>query len=197
VSTSLAGLVAMRGDFAHARALYADAGAVYDELGLRLPRIGWTEVVAGVELLAGDPVEAIRILRHGYEILDIGGLEGLRLYHAAFLAFVLAGEGERGAAVLMTRACESCLGAPDPVATARLRGAQARIASSESERERLARDAIDAAECTDDLNLRAEMRLLLAQVLGEPAEAATARRLFEAKGNVAGAASTGLWSFQR
>ena len=45
-------LEAMRGDFEEARELYREAGAVYERLGLRLSRVGWTEVVAAVELLA-------------------------------------------------------------------------------------------------------------------------------------------------
>jgi hypothetical protein len=38
------------------------------------------------------------------------------------------------------------------------------------------------------------MRLTLAQVVGDTDEAMSARRLFEAKGNVAAAAAAGVWS---
>ena len=40
------------------------------------------------------------------------------------------------------------------------------------------------------------MRLTLARVIGDTDEAASARRLFEAKGNVAAMAATGVWSLQ-
>jgi hypothetical protein len=55
---------------------------------------------------------------------------------------------------------------------------------------------VDAAARTDDLNLQAAMRLVLARVVGDPAEAAEALRLYEAKGNAAAAVATGLWSLQ-
>jgi tetratricopeptide (TPR) repeat protein len=197
VSTSLAGLVAMRGEFERARGLYGEAGVVYDELGLRLPRVGWTEVVAGVELLAGDSAEAIRALRNGYEVLDAGGLDGLRRYHAALLAFALANEGEIAAAGPFVRVCETFEGTLDHDSTARLRAAQARLTSEIVAAERLSREAVDAAGRTDNLNLQAEMRLQLARVLGDAAEAAAARALFETKGNVVSAGSTGLLSLQR
>ncbi|MEP6813253.1 MAG: BTAD domain-containing putative transcriptional regulator, partial [Actinomycetota bacterium] len=93
VSTSLAGLLAMRGDFDGARRLYGEAGAVYDELGLRLPWVGWTEIVAHVELLAGDTAAARRALEGSQAVLSAAGSDGLgslRAYHAALLALVAA-----------------------------------------------------------------------------------------------------------
>ena len=196
VSTSLAGLLAMRGDFDRARALYRDAGAVYDDLGLRLPKIGWTEIVASVELLAGDPAAATRALRNGYAALDAGGLDSLRAHFAAVLAFVLAGEGDLAGARSFARICDDWSGTLDHDTTARLRAAQALMASAPQDAEPLAREAVDAAARTDDLNLQAAMRLVLGRLAGDPADVAEARRLFEAKGNVAAAASTGLWSLQ-
>ncbi|MEN3343360.1 MAG: hypothetical protein V7644_2764 [Actinomycetota bacterium] len=196
VSTSLAGLVAMRGEFDRARELYREAGGVYDELGLRLPRVGWTEVVSAIELLAGDPAAAMQALADGYKVLDAGGLDSLRTYYAALLAFVLAEQGETAAAHRFARVCERAEGAADHDTTARLRAAQALLVSERHDGERLAREAAAAADRTDNLNLRAEVRLTLARVLGDPAEAAEARRLFEAKGNVAAAAAAGVWSLQ-
>jgi class 3 adenylate cyclase len=196
VSTSLAGLAAMRGEFEHARALYTDAGQVYEELGLRLPKVGWTQIVATVEFLAGDPAEAFRALREGYAVLDAGGLDSLRTSHAALLAFALAGEQETAAARSFAKVCESFDGTLDPDSFARLRAAQAQLVSETADAERLAREAIAATSGTDNLNLQAEMHLALARVLGDPAEAETARKLFEAKGNLVSAATTGLWSLR-
>ncbi len=194
VSTSLAGLVAMRGEFDRARELYGAAGVVYEELGLRLLRAGWTEIVGGVELLAGNAAAAIRALRSGYEILDAGGLESLRAYHAALLAFVLANARQTAAARPFVRVCELFEGTLDHDAAARLRAAQAALAAGTPGAAGLAREAVAAAEPTDNLNLQAEVRLVLARVLDDADEAAAARALFEAKGNVAAAAATGLWS---
>ena len=196
VATALAGLVAMRGEFDRARQLYGEAGTVYDELGLRLPQVGWTQVVAAVELLAGDSTEALRALRDGYAVLDAGGLDSLRTSHAALLAFVLAREGETAAARPFARVCETFEGTLDDDTAARLRAAQARLVSGATDAERLAREAVASAGRTDNLNLQAEMHLTLAQVLGDPAEAAAARRLFELKGNVVAAEATGLLSLQ-
>jgi tetratricopeptide (TPR) repeat protein len=194
VSTSLAGLVAMRGDFERARELYRDAGSVYQELGLRLPRVGWTQIVAAVEALAGDSEAAFRALREGYAVLDSGGLDSLRTSHAALLAFALASADEIAAARPYARVCETFDGTLDPDTIARLRAAQAQFVDETIDAERLAREAIEATQGTDNLNLQAEMRLVLARVLDDPAEAAAARALFEAKGNIVSAATTGLWS---
>jgi class 3 adenylate cyclase/DNA-binding SARP family transcriptional activator len=196
VSTTLAGLVAMRGEFERARELYGEAGAVYEELGLRLPKVGWTEVVASVELLAGDAAAAVRALRSGYAVLDSGGFDSLRTHFAALLAFVLATEGDVAGARSFVHICEGSSGTLGLDTTARLRAAQAVLESEPVDAERLAREAVAAAAQTDDLNLQAAMRLVLARLAGDPAEAAEARRLFDAKGNVAAAAATGLWSYQ-
>jgi class 3 adenylate cyclase/tetratricopeptide (TPR) repeat protein len=196
VSTSLAGLLAMRCDVERARQLYGEAGAVYEQLGLRLPKVGWTEVVASVELLAGDPAAAADALRRGYAVLDAGGFDSLRAHFAAVIALVLAGEGDTAGARSFIRVCESWDGTLDRDTTARLRAAQALLVSEPLDAERLAREAVDAAARTDDLNLQAAMRLVLARVVGDPAEAAEALRLYEAKGNAAAAVATGLWSLQ-
>ena len=196
VSTTLAGLLAMRGDFEGARKLYGEAGAVYDEFGLRRYKVGWTEIVASVELLAGDPAAATEALRSGYAVLDAGGFDSLRAHFAAVLALVLASKGDAAGARNFVGICESWSGPLDLDTTARLRAAQALIVSGPVDAKRLAREAVEAATRTDDLNLQAAMRLVLARLAGDPAEAAEARRLFEAKGNVAAAAATELWSLQ-
>jgi hypothetical protein len=196
VFTSLAALLAMRGDFEQARVLYREAGDVYDELGLRLSRVGWTEVVATVELLAGETAAAVNVLRSGYAVLDAGGFDSLRGAYAALLAFLLASHGDVVEARTFVRVAEASEGILDPDATARLRAAQALLVSEARDADRLAREAVAAAERTDDLNLQAAMRLTLARVVGDTDEAASARRLFEAKGNVAAAAATGVWSLQ-
>jgi class 3 adenylate cyclase/tetratricopeptide (TPR) repeat protein len=196
VSTSLAGLVAMQGDFTRARVLYREAETVYHDLGLRLPRVGLTEVVAGVELLAKEPTAALAALRSGYELLDAGGYDSLRAYHAALLAYVLAGVGETSEARAFAHVCETSHGALDLSTAARLRAAQAQLVAEPIDAERLARDAVSTAARTDDLNLQAEMRLTLARVVGDQDEANEARRLFEHKGNVAATAAVGLWSLQ-
>jgi class 3 adenylate cyclase/tetratricopeptide (TPR) repeat protein len=196
VFTSLAALLAMNGEIERARELYRESGAIYDELGLRLPRVGWTEVVASVELLAGDPGAAVAALRSGYEFLDVGGLDNLRTYQASLLAFLLASENDTIAARIFIRVCESSGRPLDQDTTARLRAAQALLVSEPHDAARLAHDALAAAEQTDNPNLQAAMHLTVARVTGDPGEVAAARRLFESKGNVAAATAAGLWSLQ-
>ena len=196
VSTSLAGLVAMQGEFERARRLYAEAGEVYDELGLRLPRVGWTEIVASVELLAGDAPAAIHALRSGWDVLDAGGFDNLRAHHAALLAFILACEGEADEARQVLQRCTPAGTAVDHETLARIRATQALLVFDGGDAARLAREAVAAAEQTDDLNLQATMRLALARAAGDPEEAAAARRLFDAKENLAAGTAAGLWSLQ-
>jgi class 3 adenylate cyclase/predicted ATPase len=59
VASSLVGLEAMAGRFDDARALAARAGAIYEELGLRQLQAGLAQIVASMELLAGDASAAL------------------------------------------------------------------------------------------------------------------------------------------
>jgi len=182
--SSLAALVAMRGDFAHARALLAEAGTTYDELGLLLPKVGWAWVAGAVEALAGDQARAAQIFQEGYAVVDSGGHERLRDQLAAQLAYILADHDEHAAARLYARVCERARSI-DRDSLARLRATQALLAAGCDEAEGLAREAVAIAEESDDLNLQASMHLTLARV-ADPDGRARAVQLFERKGNVAG-----------
>ena len=90
VSSSLAGLKAMRGDFDEARACAAVSSRVYSDLGLRFALAGLSQISGSVESLAGDPEAAEREFRKGYEILAEVGARGLL---AAELAQSLVDQG--------------------------------------------------------------------------------------------------------
>ena len=122
-------------------------------------------------------------------MLAVGGYESLRTYQAGLLAFLLAGEGDSPEAQRFVRvsAQGSTAGAHDTAA--RLRAAQALLVEDRLDAARLAREAVQLAEGTDDLNLQAAMRLTLARITGDADEAAEALRLYEAKGNTAAAAA--------
>jgi class 3 adenylate cyclase/tetratricopeptide (TPR) repeat protein len=188
VSTSLAALVAMQADFERARAVLAEAGAVYGDLGLTLPRLGWLEVVARVELLADEPRAAIEALEEGYAIVDAGGLESLRRQYASLLALVHASRGDRDAAHAYSRVAASVHAVSRPDALAHLRAAQALIAGESYDARRLVTEAVEAAERTEDPTQRAWMGLIEARVTHDPAPLARAQALLNAKGNVAAAA---------
>ena len=90
VHTSLAGLVALRGDFDEARRLFKDAAATYEEFGLRFRRATQSFVGAQIGLLAGDAVEAERQLRASSVAFDEIGAATSATTHRALLAEVVA-----------------------------------------------------------------------------------------------------------
>ncbi|HET8528256.1 MAG TPA: adenylate/guanylate cyclase domain-containing protein [Gaiellaceae bacterium] len=195
VSTSLGALHAMRGDFDRSRELLAPAGETYDALGLRLPHVGWMQVSAETELLAGDSSAAQRLFRSAYELVDDGGHDSLATKFASMLALALARDGEADAARTFARVCARAH-AIDAESLARLRAAQALLVAEAGSSLALADEAVEIADAGDDLTLQAAMRLVRARVAHDPEEAARARELYERKGNLAAAASTGLWSLQ-
>jgi DNA-binding SARP family transcriptional activator len=89
LNASLAGLLAMSGDVDAARAIYADAAAAFDDLGLRLRRANHALIGAQVELIAGEPGAAERELRDARAVLAGFGAQAVASTHAAVLAHVL------------------------------------------------------------------------------------------------------------
>ena len=101
IASTLAGLHAMLGQFDQARTLSEEARAIYEELGLRYIRAGVHSFAAGsIELLAGDPVGAVRELRSGYDELELMGERGTRSTLAAFLAQALVDRSDYADAIL-------------------------------------------------------------------------------------------------
>ena len=180
--TAAAALLAMAGEREEPRALLAEAHDVFAPLGLTLALAGWNEIVAVVELLLDDHEAAAAALRRGYELVNVGGHVGYRTAFAAHLALQLAMDGEREAARGFVRLCEH---AQDVQSRAEVRAAQALLAREETEAARLACEAVDIAERTDDVSLRASAQLALARATGDPAGVAKARLLYAAKGNLA------------
>jgi tetratricopeptide (TPR) repeat protein len=90
VHTSLAGLLALRGDFEDARRLFRDATATYEEFGQRFRRATQSFVGAQIELLAGDAAAAERELRASTAAFDEFGAATSATTHRALLAEVLA-----------------------------------------------------------------------------------------------------------
>jgi class 3 adenylate cyclase/tetratricopeptide (TPR) repeat protein len=203
----LAGLLAMRGDFAEARAHWARAEAIYDELGLRFTRAARSLIAAEIELLAGDGAEAISELERGYELLDAMGERGVRSTVAAILARTLASQGRYDEADRYARISEELAASDDLVTHAACRGARAEVLAHRGETaaaEELALGALAIAEETDFLDLQARAQLSLAAVLraagrdGEAEDAlARAAVIFERKGNVVASRSAAAASSTR
>ena len=182
--TAFAALRAMLGEFDAARSLLAEARDVYEPLGLTLAIAGWGEIVALVEHLADNDEAAVAALRRSYQLVDLGGHAGYRTMLAARLAFNLAERGDRSGARSFIHLYEGPQQTLDVQCAAEVRAAEA-LLTKDAE---LAHEAVELAERTDDVNLRASMQLTLARVTGDPAPLEIARALYAAKGNVAAGA---------
>ncbi|HEX9381176.1 MAG TPA: adenylate/guanylate cyclase domain-containing protein [Gaiellaceae bacterium] len=188
VGISLAGLKAMQGDFDGARSLAAGARRTYEELGLRLAIAGLTQITGPVEALAGDLEAAERELRIGLEILASVGSTG---HQESLLADVLYQRGRLEEADHFAARAEAEAAADNIAPQVVWRGVRAKLEQSVA----IAREAVTLADRTDQLNLRADAQLNLAETLqltGDSSEASRALQraleLCEQKGNVVAAA---------
>ena len=196
ILSSLAVLLAMRGEFDEARAQWARAQALWDELGMALHRALRAIEASTIELLAGDAEAAERELRTGYRMFEEIGDVHLRPTVAAYLAAVLAQEGHFAEAEQFADFAESHAWEDDIVTQVMWRVARAQVqapAGEAAEAERLAREAVELAAPTDFLDLQSTALMALARVLwqaGSPeaAHAAVqAQAVYEQKGNLVGA----------
>ena len=196
ILSSLAVLLAMHGEFGEARAHWARARALWDELGMAHNRAIRAIDGSTIELLAGDAQAAERELRTGYDLLvEIGDVH-LRPMLAAYLAAVLIQKGDLGDAEALASYAESHSWDDDIVTEVMWRVARAQIEAHRdeaAEAERLGREAVELAAPTDFLDLQATALLALARVLREAGSpeaasaAAEAQAVYERKGNVVGA----------
>jgi class 3 adenylate cyclase/tetratricopeptide (TPR) repeat protein len=188
ILSSLAVLLATRGEFAEARAQWARAQTLWDELGMTHHRAIRAIDASTIELLAGDGEAAERELRAGYRMLEEIGDVHVRPTIAAYLAAALAQEGRSVEAEELADFAQSHAWEDDIVTQVMWRVARAQVQGSE----RLAREAVELAAPTDFLDLQATALLALARVLraaGSPEAAgvaARARAAYELKGNVVG-----------
>jgi tetratricopeptide (TPR) repeat protein len=196
ILSSLAVLLAMRGEFAQARAEWSRGRALWDELGMVLHRAIRAIEASTIELLAGDAEAAERELRTGYRMLEEIGDVHVRPTVAAYLAAALAQAGRSAEAEEFAHFAESHAWEDDIVTQVMWRVARAGVqapAGEAADAERLAREAVELAAPTDFLDLQATALLALARVLraaGSPeaeSVAGQARAVYERKGNVAGA----------
>ncbi len=200
ILSSLAVLLAMRGEPAEAREEWSRARTLWDELGMAHRRAVRSIDGSTIELLAGDPEAAERELRTGYRMLVEMSETHVRPTVAAYLAAVLAQEGRFSEAEELARFAESHAWEDDIVTQAMWRVALAQVqapAGEAADAERLAREAVELAAPTDFLDLQATTLVALARVLreaGSPAAnvAARAQAVYERKGNIVGAGQAAL-----
>ncbi|UGS37043.1 BTAD domain-containing putative transcriptional regulator [Capillimicrobium parvum] len=193
----LAALHAMQGRFDRARTLLRQCDAVLADLGLSLSS-AVSHHAAIVELLAGEPAAAERHLRDGYRLLEEMGDRALLSTTAAFLGQAVLAQGRDDEAGELAVLAAELTADDDLITHVVWRGVRARSLAARGdagEAVDLAREAVALAEPSDFLSHRGDAHLDLGIVLGaagrreESARACeSARALYEAKGNVVGAA---------
>jgi ATP/maltotriose-dependent transcriptional regulator MalT len=196
ILSSLAVLLAMRGQFSAAREQWTRAQTLWDALGMAHRRAVRAIDASAIELLAGDAPAAERELRTGYDMLaEIRDVHN-RPTIAAYLAAVLAEEGRSTDAEEFADFAESHTWEDDIVTQVMWRVARAQVqahAGETADAERLGREAVELAEPTDFLDLRATALLAVARVLREAGSpeainvAGEAQAIYERKGNNVGA----------
>jgi tetratricopeptide (TPR) repeat protein len=194
----VAGFYAMQGRFDEGRELLASSQAILEELGRPLDVITLAFWNAPLELLAGNPEPAERVLRSACEALEERGEKGwlstLAALHAEAL-YILGRLDEAEPAVRLSRDTAT---SDDYDAQALRRCAEAKLLARRGQFEeavRLAQEAIDQIDRTDEVNHHAQVRMGLVEVLRlaeRPDEAIPvleqALACYEQKGNVVMAA---------
>ena len=132
VLSSLAGLVALRGDFDEARRRYRRAKRLWEELGLRFAVAGLTQVGGEIELLAHEPAAAEQELRTGAEILSAVGGNALQ---SALLAKALAAQGEEAEADELAHEAETAAGGHEIQAEVIAAATRASVAAAQNDHE--------------------------------------------------------------
>jgi len=188
------GLSAMTGDFDSARRLAAEAGAIFDDLGLELSGASIAMERARTELFAGDAAAAMEASRPALDMLERIGNHGHWVTAAMVLADALldlnrAAEAEAIADQANEWAMPDDL---DPqIGWRRIKARTLALRGEHEEAERLARESVDLASRTDYLENHAMACADLAEVLERAgrtdearAELEHALRLYEQKGIV-------------
>ena len=193
VMQPLAGLWAMRGDFATARELLSRAESILAELGITiLTAAGYYE--SFVALHAGDPVHAEAAARKGYRWLQQSGENALRADTVIMLARALYGQDRLDEALVLTREAEEEADVHDLSPQFGWRSLRAAILARRDEVEeakRLAAESLALVRKTDWVKDQADALVTYAEVLsacGEHPAALEAMQaglaLYDQKGSV-------------
>jgi class 3 adenylate cyclase/tetratricopeptide (TPR) repeat protein len=195
VDTSLAGLLAMRGDVQEARRLYRSAAATYEEFGLRFRRATQAFVGAQIELWAGDLGAAESELRSSSVALAAYGASTSATTHRALLADIVCSLERFDEAEVEARQVASEAPEEDLVAHVLWRSALSRVLArrgSAVEAEELAEQVLALSAGVEFPFLRVVSLTATAEVEAAAGRATRARQLLEegrgimaAKGNLA------------
>ena len=159
------------------------AREILEDLGLLLRAAYVSEAMGFVERLAGDPAAAERELRSGFDLVEKLGEQGYQATAAALLAHSVLDQGRLDDAEQFISVSEGAA-AEDDVATQVLlnsaRGRLRAVRGAPEEGERLCLEAVALAEQTDDVNMRADVLVELAGVVGLTNRAEAIERLEQA-----------------
>jgi predicted ATPase len=192
ILTSLAGLRSMRGEFDTARALYAEAEEVLEDLGFKVRMAGRAMIYGDIERLAGNLPAAEAKMRWACEVLEQMGETGRLSTLAGILADVVYRQGRYDEADSLAELSKRVTAQDDIASQMLWRSVRAKIAARRGDfdvAQALAQEAAALADPTDALHLHGDVRMDLAEVLrlaDRPEEAAAALKraieLYEAKG---------------
>jgi class 3 adenylate cyclase/tetratricopeptide (TPR) repeat protein len=174
---ALAHLEAMRGEFDRARELSARARSTLEELGNSVLAASTSLEAGAVELLAGDPAEAERLIRRDVAELERMGAAYLLSTTTALLAQAVAAQGRDAEAAELVEAGQRVTGDEDVDSAVLLacvrsgllvRGGDAEAGAAEARRATALLDGADSPV------IRAEALLALAQACDAAGDAAAA-----------------------
>jgi tetratricopeptide (TPR) repeat protein len=190
---TLAGLCAMEGAADESRRLFHRAKSIGEEMRLDWAPERTARVAGEVGLLLGDAEFAERELRAGYEFLETIGERGRRSTVAADLADALYRLDRKAHAEHFADLSLELPSKEDIASQARGRAVKAKLLAAKGDYEaadNLAREAVGLSEDTDDLFMRGQVLMALAEVLrlgGRDADAIPALQqaveVSERKGN--------------
>ena len=147
-------LEAMAGRFAEARALAAEAAPSVAELGLELAGANVSFEAGHVELYAGDPVAAERVMRPGLELLERIGNHGHWVTAAMLMADALLAQDRAEEAEALADQAEAWAMKEDldpQIGRRRIKARVLALRGEYEEAERLAREAVELGADTDYL----------------------------------------------
>jgi len=167
-SRAVVGFYGMEGRFEEARELIALASAALEELGRPIERYTLGFWSSPLELLAGDAAAAEREAAEACDGLEAAGENGFLSTMAAMLADALYAQGRLDEAEAAVQRSRESATSDDFNAQAMWRAVQAKILARRGEleeAERLAREAIEIIDRSDELSHQGDFRVGLAEVL--------------------------------
>lgn len=198
------GFQALKGQVGAARESIDRSKRVFEDLGLVTEMAGMLPATSAlVERVAGDLGAAERVLRWGYDLLDLCGETGYLSTIAGELSGILHLQGRDDEALRFAEVSERSAAREDVMSQILWRISSARVLASRGDADeatRLAKEAVGIAASTDLLTTHGDALLGSAEVLsaggdiaGATAAARRAATLYRRKGNEVGVSSALAW----